>query len=121
MQERCAKSMFARPKKKSDQDPEQAQDFKIKAIMAEGNLRRKQELDLKKREEMIEKIKIKDERTQEYLAKLAKKDPREIYRDSHESRMIEARLYGEKYYYIPEQYREALIKEFHKTYEKEAN
>ena len=53
------------------------------------------------------------------LKELAKKDPRAIYRDSVESKVINKKLYGEKYYFIPERFRESLLDEFYKTYEAE--
>lgn len=49
------------------------------------------------------------------LGELAKQDPREIYRGSVESKIINQKLYGKKYYFIPEKYRAALLYEFHKT------
>ena len=53
------------------------------------------------------------------LKELAKKDPRAIFKDSVESKLINQKLYGSKYYFIPERYREALLAEFYKTYEAE--
>lgn len=111
--------MYARPNTVAGYNADQAQNHKIKLIVQEQNKKRKEELDKKRHEDLLQAIERKDANTKKKLKELAKKDPRAIFKDSVESKLINQKLYGQKFYYIPERYREALLAEFHKAYESE--
>ena len=71
LQERCAQSIYARPRCKSGLDFEQKQNFKIKEVMKETNMRRKKELDEKIHDNLIKKINAKERRTMKVMKELA--------------------------------------------------
>ena len=63
---------------------------------------RKNNLDKQRQEDLRLKIQKKEKKTKKLLHELSKRDPREIFRDSEESKQISKKLFGQKYYYIPE-------------------
>lgn len=91
----------------------------MRQIEAEKVRGRKKELDEKRQVARELDHERREARAKSVLTELRKKDPRDIVKDSIESKMIMKKLYGQKLYFIPEQYREALLAEFYNTYEKE--
>ena len=89
-------------------------------MQRESNIARRKELDQKKHDDLVSLLERKDANTKNVLQKLSEQDPRAIFRESSENKVINKKLYGGKYYFIPERYREALLKEFYNTYEGEA-
>ena len=88
VQERCAKSMYARPNIAAGYNPDTQQEHKIKLLVQEQNKKRKAENDKKLHDERVAALERKDKKTKRILKQLAKKDPRAIFKDSHEAKLI---------------------------------
>ncbi len=78
---------------------------------------RKKQIDEDDHKNKVEKAKAKELKSQKYAEWLATQDRREMMRDSAESKAINEKLYGTKYWFLPEYYRKALLEEFHDTYD----
>lgn len=70
---------------------------------------KKQELDRQKRENIVAHITYKEARSKRVLSALAKRDARECYRHSVLDRYVSRKLNADKYYNLPDSFKEALL------------
>lgn len=100
MQERCAKSMFAHYHQAESLELQQSR--KMKQIEAEKVRGRKKEMDAQRQEDRELEYAQRQARALSVLTELRKRDPKEIVKDSEESKAIMKKLYGQKLFHIPE-------------------